>query len=102
LTPFIASEKNQRHENFIFSNSFWSSVDRRPIVRAGNHPIASECDESKRGSTRAQRPADMQKMMAQMMELAKLNENHKLLGSLAGTWTYDIKMWMNPDPNAPP
>jgi len=46
--------------------------------------------------------ADMQKMMAQMMELAKLNENHKLLGSLAGTWTYDIKMWMNPDPNAPP
>jgi hypothetical protein len=46
--------------------------------------------------------ADMQKMMAQMMELAKLNENHKLLGSLAGTWTYNIKMWMNPDPNAPP
>ena len=46
--------------------------------------------------------ADLQKMMAQMMELAKLNENHKLLGSLAGTWTYDIKMWMNPDPNAPP
>src|SRR5438552_16354141 len=46
--------------------------------------------------------ADMQKMMAQMMELAKLNENHKLLGSLAGTWTYDIKMWMNPEPNVPP
>lgn len=41
-------------------------------------------------------------MMAKMMELAKLNENHKLLAGLAGTWTYDIKMWMNPDPNAPP
>ncbi len=41
-------------------------------------------------------------MMKQMMELAKLNENHKLLASLAGTWTYDVKMWMNPDPNAPP
>ena len=37
-----------------------------------------------------------------MMELAKMNENHKLLSSLAGTWTYSVKMWMNPDPNAPP
>ena len=44
----------------------------------------------------------MQKMMAQMMELAKLNENHKLLADLAGTWSYTVKMWMNPDPNAKP
>jgi len=36
------------------------------------------------------------------MELSKLNENHKLLADLAGTWTYTIKMWMNPDPNAKP
>ncbi|HEY2125303.1 MAG TPA: DUF1579 family protein, partial [Chthoniobacterales bacterium] len=41
-------------------------------------------------------------MMKQMMEMGKLNENHKLLGSLAGTWTYTVKFWMNPDPNAPP
>ena len=41
-------------------------------------------------------------MMKQMMELAKLNENHKLLASLAGSWNYTIKMWMNPDPNAKP
>jgi hypothetical protein len=41
-------------------------------------------------------------MMKQMMELSKLNENHKLLASLAGTWTYNIKFWMNPDPNAKP
>jgi hypothetical protein len=41
-------------------------------------------------------------MMRQMMELSKLNENHKLLASLAGTWTYNIKFWMNPDPNAKP
>jgi hypothetical protein len=39
---------------------------------------------------------DMQKMM----ELSKLNENHKLLGELAGTWSYTVKMWM--DPSAPP
>jgi Protein of unknown function (DUF1579) len=31
-------------------------------------------------------------MMKQMMDLAKLNENHKLLADLAGTWTYTVKM----------
>ncbi len=41
-------------------------------------------------------------MMNQMMDLAKLNENHKLLADLAGTWSYTVKMWMNPDPNAKP
>jgi hypothetical protein len=41
-------------------------------------------------------------MMKQMMELAKLNENHKLLATLAGTWNFTIKFWMNPDPNAKP
>jgi hypothetical protein len=45
---------------------------------------------------------DMQKMMTQMMELSKPGENHKLLADLAGNWTYTIKMWMNPDPNAKP
>jgi hypothetical protein len=45
---------------------------------------------------------DMQKMMTQMMELSKLNENHKLLANLVGTWGYTVKMWMNPDPNAKP
>jgi Protein of unknown function (DUF1579) len=43
-----------------------------------------------------------QEMMKQMMELAKLNENHKLLADLDGNWTYTIKFWMNPDPNAKP
>jgi len=34
--------------------------------------------------------------MKQMMELAKLNENHKLLVTTAGTWSYTVKMWMDP------
>jgi hypothetical protein len=34
--------------------------------------------------------------MKQMMELSKLNENHKLLASTAGTWSYVVKMWMDP------
>jgi hypothetical protein len=41
-------------------------------------------------------------MMKMMTELAKLNENHKLLGQLAGNWNYTIKMWMDPNPNAKP
>ena len=43
---------------------------------------------------------EMQKMMAQMMELGKPGENHKQLAQLAGDWTYTVKMWM--DPSAPP
>src|SRR5436305_3621064 len=45
---------------------------------------------------------NQQEMMKQMMELSKLNENHKLLSSLDGNWNYTIKFWMNPDPNAKP
>lgn len=41
-------------------------------------------------------------MMAQMMELAKPGENHKLLADLVGTWNYTVKMWMSPDPDAKP
>jgi Protein of unknown function (DUF1579) len=44
--------------------------------------------------------ADDKEMMAKMMELAKPGENHKLLGEMAGNWTYKIKFWMAPD--APP
>ena len=43
-----------------------------------------------------------QEMMAKMMELAKLGENHKLLADIAGTWNYTVKMWMNPDAQAEP
>jgi hypothetical protein len=43
-----------------------------------------------------------QEMMKQMMEMSKLNENHKLLADMNGSWNYSIKMWMNPDPNAKP
>ena len=46
--------------------------------------------------------ADMQNMMKQMMEMKKLNENHKLLSSLDGNWNYTVKLWMNPNPSAPP
>jgi len=43
---------------------------------------------------------DPQEMMKQMMEMSKLNENHKLLADMNGNWNFAIKMWMSPDPNA--
>jgi hypothetical protein len=43
-----------------------------------------------------------EEMMKQMMEVSKLNENHKLLADMNGNWNYTIKMWMSPDPNAKP
>jgi len=41
-------------------------------------------------------------MLKQMLELPKLNENHKLLSDLNGNWNYTIKLWISPDPNAKP
>ena len=34
--------------------------------------------------------------MKLMMEMGKLNENHKMLADTAGTWSYVVKMWMDP------
>jgi hypothetical protein len=39
-------------------------------------------------------------LMKQMVELSKTNENHKLLASMVGTWSYVNKMTLNP--GAPP
>jgi len=50
----------------------------------------------------SQKPAgaDPAQMMATMMELAKPGENHKVLASSVGSWTYTVKWWM--DPQSPP
>jgi len=34
-----------------------------------------------------------------MMELSKLNDNHKLLAATAGNWSYTVKMWLDPSGN---
>ncbi len=46
-------------------------------------------------------PSD-EEMMKIMMEMGKLNENHKLLASLDGTWSYVVKMWMDGNTSAKP
>jgi len=56
--------------------------------------LAKPAEISAATSTSAQ-PSDAE-MMKQMMEMSKLNDNHKLLASQAGTWSYTVKMWMDP------
>lgn len=70
----------------------------------GSQLSTSQPAEAKAADTQSAAPSaeDMQKMMAQMIDLAKLGENHRLLGELAGTWNFVVKSWMSPDPDAKP
>jgi hypothetical protein len=52
-------------------------------------------------STSAAMPSQ-DEMMKMMMEMSKLNENHKLLASMDGNWDYTIKMWMDGDTSKKP
>jgi hypothetical protein len=74
------------------------------MVNTGQVPVPANPDGGAGATAPAGQPsaADMQKMMQQMLEMSKLNENHKLLTSLDGNWDYKIKFWMNPDPTAKP
>jgi len=68
--------------------------------------FAQDKDKAKDGDKKPDKVASgqpsEQEMMAMMMEMAKTGENHKLLQKGVGNWTYKMKTWMNPDPNAPP
>jgi Protein of unknown function (DUF1579) len=72
------------------------------MVNTGQVPVPANPAGGTGAPTGQPSAADMQKMMQQMMDMSKLNENHKLLSSLDGNWDYAIKFWMNPDPNAKP
>ncbi|HEX4696533.1 MAG TPA: DUF1579 domain-containing protein [Candidatus Udaeobacter sp.] len=74
---------------FIATSSFAQTPSESPA--AGTSTV----------TTAAGQP-NPQEMMKQMIEMSKLNENHKLLATMDGNWNYTIKLWMNPDPNAPP
>lgn len=58
--------------------------------------------QDKSASKKDEKQPSEAEMMAMMTELAKPGENHKLLANGAGTWTYTVKFWMNPDPSAAP
>ncbi len=71
-----------------------------PVLAEDTTPASTSASE-KTGASPAGAPNDAE-MMKQMMELAKLNENHKLLASMDGTWSFTVKMWMNGDPSSKP
>jgi hypothetical protein len=73
--------------------------DRLPDDAPRATATSSPGGDASPGGSAAGQP-DPAEMMNMMMEMAKLNDNHKLLGELVGSWTYKVKMWM--DPAAPP
>ncbi len=79
--------------------SFAQSPATSPAAPGGKVVNTGQVAVPAQPATAQPNPAEM---MKQMMELSKLNENHKLLSSLDGNWDYAIKFWMNPDPNAKP
>lgn len=56
-------------------------------------PAAAHAGEEKPG-------AEQQAMMEAFAKMAAVGDNHKLLASMAGEWTFENKMWM--DPSQPP
>jgi hypothetical protein len=89
------------HENiYAIKHNSVRDIDRDSLICAKPGHIAGY--RHQRGDSSERTAENPQEMMKQMMEMSKLNENHKLLSSLDGNWNYTIKFWMNPDPNAPP
>src|SRR5436309_1796605 len=87
FTPFIAV-----FCIIIFARSLAAQTDAASPAVASS-PVAAP-------ATTGQGPDA--EMMKQMLEMGKLNENHKLLSSLDGNWTYKIRFWMNGDPSSKP
>lgn len=73
-----------------------------PVVRKPTTSGPATSSTSMTTATAVQPSAEeMQKMMAQMMELGKPGENHKLLAEMAGSWTFTMKMMMDPSTGKP-
>jgi hypothetical protein len=98
VTVFLAAT------SFAFAQETTSTPPSGKTSNSGTVPVPANPAGGTGPSASTGQPsaADMQKMMQQMMEMSKMNENHKLLSSLDGNWDYKIKFWMNPDPNAKP
>lgn len=84
------------------------SFAQSPTTSPGAASLPSDSPKSATTTTTSSAPAagqmtkaDMEKMMAQMMELSKPGENHKLLADMAGTWDFTVKMWMDPSSAKP-
>ncbi|HEY2138758.1 MAG TPA: DUF1579 family protein, partial [Chthoniobacterales bacterium] len=79
------------------SVAFAQTPSIAPTAPSLNSPASgTTTTTTKASSPSASSMAPSADEMKQMMELAKLNENHKLLATTAGTWSYTVKMWMDP------
>ena len=89
---------------FVFVTAFFAAASLAVSSFAQTSPAPANPATGTGASAPTGQPnaADMQKMMEQMMELSKLNENHKLLSSLDGTWNCNVKMWMDGDTSKKP
>src|SRR5438132_5884465 len=70
-------------------DSITSTQTRPPQPRSPPPSVTSPAVSAP--ATTAASPNEAE-MMKQMMELAKLNDNHKLLADLAGSWSTSVKM----------
>ena len=80
------------------SVAFAQSPSVPPTAPSLNSPASGMTTTTTTASSpsKAASTAPSAEEMKQMMEMAKLNENHKLLATTAGTWSYTVKMWMDP------
>lgn len=92
--PCFAQETASPNAVSLPGDSPKTSNPQSPSVATS--PVAAPASTSATGQ-----PSEAE-MMKQMAELAKLNENHKLLGDLSGTWSFTVKSWMNGDPSTKP
>jgi hypothetical protein len=83
-------------------SKYFKVVAAVALSAAMSMPLIAQDSGAKKQEKPAAGQPDESQMMAMMMEMAKPGENHKLLAHGIGTWTYAVKMWMNPDPNAAP
>lgn len=82
----------------IVSVALAQTPSASPKVSAATSPAISTTTTTSASSpatTTSAQPSDAE-MMKQMMEMAKMNENHKLLAQFVGDWRYTVKMWMAP------
>jgi Protein of unknown function (DUF1579) len=95
VTSFIAAAS-------LASSSFaqTSPAPGSKVSSSGQVPVPANTNSGAPATAPGQpSAADTQKMMQQMMELSKTNENHKLLSSMDGNWDYTVKF--SPGPGAP-
>ena len=107
VTPMFAQEETKDRTDKAMQPAQTKLPEDQPKAATSPSAAASSpgsasttTSESTTTTSASSAGAPDAEMMKQMMEMAKLNENHKMLAELNGTWSYTIKFW--PAPGVPP